>query len=167
MGKKPAKRIQWRLEKWEITKLKPYDKNPRIITEVGLTQLKMSFDEIGMAQPININTDGTILSGHARVLQLTAEGETHVDVYIPDRELTAKQEEAVVIRMNKSVIGKWDMDMLAEEFRLEDLVEYGFDESEFAKNEGDLSDKNKELNTDDFGSDLEHVCPKCGFEFNE
>jgi len=31
----------------------------------------------------------------------------------------------------------------------------------------DLSDKNKEIDTDNFGNDLEHTCPKCGFEFNE
>lgn len=31
----------------------------------------------------------------------------------------------------------------------------------------DLSDKNKEIDTDNFGNDLQHTCPKCGFEFNE
>ena len=164
---KPMKRIQWRVEHWEVSKLKPYEKNPRIITESGLEQLKKSFDEIGMAQPININTDGTVLSGHARLMQLKAEGITSVDVYVPDRELTAKQEEAVVIRMNRSVIGKWDMDLLAEEFEIEDLKEWGFDESEFSRNEEDLSGKNKEIDTTAMGSDMEHVCPRCGFEFNE
>jgi len=31
----------------------------------------------------------------------------------------------------------------------------------------DLADANKEIDTDNFGNDLEHTCPKCGFEFNE
>lgn len=120
------KRIQWHLEKWEISKLKPYDKNPRIINQFGLNELKKSFDEIGMAQPVNINTDGTILSGHARVQQLKLEGETHVDVYIPDRQLSPKQEEAVIIRMNKVTAGSWDFEMLSKEFEIEDLKEWGF-----------------------------------------
>ena len=27
--------------------------------------------------------------------------------------------------------------------------------------------KNSEIDTDNFGDDLQHTCPKCGFEFNE
>ena len=50
------KRIKWHLENRRVSELKPYDKNPRIISEAGLDQLKDSFDEIGFAQPININT---------------------------------------------------------------------------------------------------------------
>jgi hypothetical protein len=31
----------------------------------------------------------------------------------------------------------------------------------------DLSDKNKEIDLDNFGNDLQHTCPSCGFQFNE
>lgn len=31
----------------------------------------------------------------------------------------------------------------------------------------DLSDRNKEIDVDSFGNDLDHKCPKCGFEFND
>lgn len=163
------KRIKWHLEVWDIDRLKPYDKNPRIITEQGLKHLKNSFDEIGFAQPININTDGTILSGHARWQQLKTEGVTEVEVYLPDRQLTPKQEEAVIVRMNKNVAGEWDFDILANEFELDDLIDWGFDDKDFPKvlEPEDLSDKNKEIDTDNFGNDLEHTCPKCGFEFND
>lgn len=124
------KRIQWKLEHWNINQLKPYDKNPRIITEQGLKHLENSFNEIGNAQPININTDGTILSGHARHKQLLKEGVIEVPVYVPDRQLTPKQEEAVIIRMNKNVAGDWDFDILANQFDIEDLKEWGFDDGE-------------------------------------
>lgn len=46
------KRIKWHIELWKISNLKPYDKNPRIITDEGLDSLGESFDEIGYAQPI-------------------------------------------------------------------------------------------------------------------
>jgi len=31
----------------------------------------------------------------------------------------------------------------------------------------DYSDKNSEIDTENFGNDLQHTCPKCGLEFNE
>lgn len=163
------KRIQWYIKSKQLSDLKPYDKNPRIITEYGLNQLKESFDEIGFAQPININTDGTILSGHARFIQLQSEGQEFVDCYVPDRTLTPKQEEAVIIRMNKNVAGQWDFDILANQFEIEDLKEWGFSENDFPKEIEleDYSEKNKEIDTENFGNDLQHTCPKCGFEFNE
>lgn len=156
MAKKKAaqasieKRIEWHIEKWQIDKLIPYEKNPRIITDESLKVLASSFDEIGFAQPVNINLDGTILSGHARVKQLKKEGATEVDVYVPDRKLTPKQEEAVIIRMNKSVAGTWDMDKLLSEWDLDDLMDWGFtadeladahESSEPAGSEGDLYTK--------------------------
>lgn len=165
------KRPQWSLQKWDIKDLKPYDKNPRVITEKGLKQLKGSFDELGNAQPININTDGTILSGHARYELLKQEGASEVPVYVPDRTLSPKQEEAVIIRMNKNIAGDWDFDILANEFEIDDLLDWGFEKNEIPKVDvlqpENLGDKNREIDTDNFGNDLQHTCPKCGFEFNE
>ena len=124
------KRIKWHLEKRQLKDLKAYDKNPRIITEIGLDNLKKSFDEIGFAQPININLDNTILSGHARVQQLLKENVKEVDCYVPDRKLTPKQEEAVIIRMNKNVAGEWDFKMLKDDFDFNDLEDWGFEEKD-------------------------------------
>lgn len=129
------KRIEWTPEKRKLLDLKPYDKNPRIIDEFGLNQLGESFDEIGVAQPININTDNTILSGHARWKKLMSEDKTgEVLVLVPDRTLTPKQEEAVIVRMNKNIAGKWDFDILANQFEMEDLVNYGFTQEELDVN---------------------------------
>ena len=124
------KRILWHIEKRKVKDLKPYEKNPRIITEIGLDHLKKSFDEIGFAQPININLDNTILSGHARVKQLLKEGIEEVDCYVPDRKLTPKQEEAVIVRMNKNVAGEWDFKMLKDDFDFNDLEDWGFEEKD-------------------------------------
>lgn len=162
------KRIVWTIQKKSISELKPHPKNPRIITERGLKQLEESFDDIGFAQPVNINIDGTILSGHARIQQLQNEGQEFADCYVPDRTLTPNQEEAVIVRMNKNVVGEWDFDILKNEFELESLLDWGFSEIDFPKmlEPVDYSDKNSEIDTENFGNDLEHTCPKCGFEFN-
>ena len=43
-------RIKWHPESRKLSTLSPYSKNPRIIEEAGLNQLKESFDEIGYAR---------------------------------------------------------------------------------------------------------------------
>lgn len=97
---------------------------------MGLDRLGESFDDIGYAQLINVNTDGVILSGHARWMLLKREGVSEVEVFVPDRLLTPKQEEAVIIRMNKNVAGEWDLEKLNCEWDIEYLKELGFTESE-------------------------------------
>lgn len=160
--------IQWHVEKRRVSDLKPYHKNPRIITESGLRELGESFEEIGNAQPININLDNVILSGHARWKHLSEKDENaEVLVLVPNRALTEKEEEAVIVRMNKNIAGVWDFDVLANEFELNDLVDWGFNEKELKiEVMPTLDDVNSEIDLDNFGNDLQHTCPKCGFEFN-
>lgn len=160
------KRIKWHSEIKSLKDIRPYEKNPRVITEQGLKQLGESFNELGIACPININQDGTILSGHARYQQLKSEGATEVDCYVPDRMLTPKQEEAVIIRMNKNVAGTWDFDILANEFEMTDLVEWGFTEIDLDS----ISRMNAPPEEDDGPdeeppvSNSEHSeCPRCGY----
>ena len=119
-------RIKWSLQIVDINKLKPYEKNPRIITEEALLELENSFNEIGMCQPLVVSNDLSIISGNARYLQLKKEGCNEVQVMIPDRKLTEKQEKAVVIRMNKTNVGKWDFDSLANNYEIIDLMDWGF-----------------------------------------
>jgi hypothetical protein len=97
-------------------------------------------------QPININKDGTILSGHARAMKLKEMGETEVDVYVPSSALSLKQEEEVLIRANANTAGVWDFDKLANEFELPELTDWGLELPKIE--ELDLSDKNKEINID-------------------
>lgn len=120
-----AKRIIWKIEKRKLTDLKPHPKNPRQFTEKGMKDLENSINSIGFMQPININQDGTILSGHARTLKLKEMGETEVDVYVPDRLLTPKQEEEVLVRANANTAGQWDFDILANQFELDEISDWG------------------------------------------
>lgn len=122
-----TKRIVWKIEKRKLVDLKPHPKNPRQFTEKGMKDLENSINSIGFMQPININQDGTILSGHARALKLKEMGETEVDVYVPDRLLTSKQEEEVLVRANANTAGEWDFDILANEFDIDEINEWGLE----------------------------------------
>jgi hypothetical protein len=122
-----SKRIIWKIEKRKLVDLKPHPNNPRQFTEKGMKDLENSIKSIGFMQPININQDGSILSGHARTLKLKQMGETEVDVYVPDRMLTPKQEEEVLVRANANTAGKWDWDLLANNFELEEINDWGLE----------------------------------------
>lgn len=119
--------IKWKYERRNIDELKPHPENPRIFTEKGMKDLGKSIDKIGMAQPINITPDGTILSGHARLFALKKKGIKEVDVYVSSRPLTEKEQKEVLIRMNANIAGDWDQDMLANNFEMNDLAEWGLD----------------------------------------
>ena len=121
------KRITWKIEKRKLADLKPHPKNPRQFTEKGMKDLENSIKSIGFMQPININQDGTILSGHGRTLKLKEMGEVEVDVYVPDRMLTPKQEEEVLVRANANTAGKWDWDLLANNFELAEINDWGLE----------------------------------------
>jgi len=125
MNEHNLKRVSWKIEKRKLADLKPHPKNPRQFTDKGMKDLENSINSIGFMQPININQDGTILSGHARAMKLKQMGEIEVDVYVPDRLLTPKQEEEVLVRANANTAGQWDFDILANEFENFELEEWG------------------------------------------
>lgn len=142
---KENKRIGWTLEKRKLVDLKPHPNNPRNFTEKGMKDLEKSIDSIGFMQPININQDGTILSGHARALKLKEMGEVEVDVYVPDRLLTPKQEEEVLIRANANTAGTWDFELLANAFELEELNDWGLELPDMEQEENVVEDEPKQL----------------------
>lgn len=138
MDDKKSKRIVWTPKTVKIDSIEMFENNPRIITESGLKQLEESFDEVGMFQPLAINTDNKLLSGHARLMQLKKDGYKEITVMVPDRKLTPKQEKALVIRANKNVAGQWDFDILANDFDVDELLDWGFTEKELNINKEDV-----------------------------
>lgn len=139
------KRIIWKIEKRKLTDLKPHPKNPRQFTQKGMKDLENSINSIGFMQPININQDGTILSGHARTLKLQEMGEIEVDVYVPDRLLTPKQEEEVLLRANANTAGQWDFNILINEFEDFELQEWGLEIPQANIDENQIKDLSNSL----------------------
>lgn len=80
--------------------------------------------------------------------------------------LTEEQKKEFIIKDNLS-FGSWDFDILANEWNLEELEDWGLDINFGQIEEEDFSDKNKEINTDDLEKGLDSECPQCGFKFQK
>jgi hypothetical protein len=124
------------------------------------------------AEPIVINLDDRIIGGHARVQALKRiKGKAaKVEVYVPDRLLNEKELAELLIRLNKNVAGEFDMDMLANDFDVHDLVSFSFEPHELGITAGTDSDDSSEANGDAAGDkpvkpQIIH-CPKCDHEFS-
>lgn len=130
-----SKKISWKIEKRKLDQLNPYEHNPRKLTDKGMADLKRSIDKFGLAEPIIINQDNTIIGGHARYFTLLKmDNITSIDCYAPDRMLTPKEVQELNIRLNKNIAGEFDFDILANEFELPDLLEWEFEEKELDLN---------------------------------
>jgi len=119
------------LQQFNIDELTDYYKNPRSLSDKEFKQLKTSLDKFGMIDKPIVNADSanTIIGGHQRKHVLEASGVTEIECWIPDRELSDKEVEELNIRLNKNT-GSWDFDVLANEFELDDLLDWGFDKGE-------------------------------------
>ena len=122
--------ITWHNEKRAIRELIPYEANPRQITDKQAKDLKASLAKFGIADPIIINTDNMIIGGHQRkkILEtlLGYDPDYQIDVRVPDRGLSVDEARELNVRLNKNV-AEWDFDTLANNFELDDLLDWGFD----------------------------------------
>ena len=125
-------KLTWHTEKRRLGDLIEWDKNPRQLKDHDAEHLKKSLDAFGVADPLIINTDNRIIGGHMRrriMLKSGYKPDDLVDVRVPERELTEREAEELAIRLNKNT-GDWDFDALANNFELDDLLEWGFDKQE-------------------------------------
>lgn len=121
--------INWSLKKFKVKDLKDYTKNPRTLSQEQYKHLKISIDKFGLIDKPIVTSEGVIIGGHQRKKILEKSGIKEVDCYVPDRPLQDKEIEELNIRLNKNT-GDWDFDILANQWDLSDLVEWGFDPAE-------------------------------------
>jgi len=156
--------MKWTTEKRKINDLIPYDHNPRQMTEKQNGDLKKSLEKFDLVEIPAVNKDNTILAGHQRlrIMQMLGRGQEEIDVRVPDKQLTEQEVKEYNIRSNKNT-GEWDFDALGNQFEIDELLEWGFDENELRIGEdfvpvgldkqGKLDEKSKVK------------CPKCSYEF--
>jgi hypothetical protein len=155
----------------DIHKLQPNPKNANKHPQLQIDRLAKIIDYQGMRSPIVVsNRSGFITKGHGRLEALQKLGWTKVPVDYQDYENDA-QEYSDIIADNE--IARWAVTDLS--LVNADIIDFGpdldvemlgmqdFTIEPVEKYEGE----NTEIDTDNFGNDLEHTCPKCGFEFNE
>ena len=139
-------RIIWKLENKKVSELKEFAKNPRRLTEKGLKDLESSIKKFGIAEPIVVNADNMIVGGHGRKRVLEKLKIEQVDCYVPNRLLDDKEVDELCVRLNKNIAGEFDFDILANEFEMDDLLEWGFEEFEL----GGIGEEEPEIEVDIF-----------------
>ena len=128
-------KLEWHNEKRKIKDLVPYEFNPRQLSEKQYADLKKSLEKFNLAEIPAINLDQKIVCGHQR-LKILAEiygADSEIDVRVPNRKLTPKEFKELNVRSNKNT-GSWDFDLLANNYDLPDLMDWGFTENELDLN---------------------------------
>ena len=111
------------IEKIEINKLKAATYNPRQISTKQYKDLKESINKFGLVDPIIVNKCYTIIGGHQRYK--ICKDLDYKDIGCIILYLNKQQERELNIRLNKNT-GDFDMDILANEFDIDQLVDWGF-----------------------------------------
>src|SRR6185312_8747238 len=104
--------MEWKHTIRKINELKPQENNPRKITKKQKQQLENSISVFGIAEPICITKDGTIIGGHQRFALLKSKKFKEVHCWECQEDLSPSQIAELTIRLNKNH-AEWDFDLLA------------------------------------------------------
>jgi ParB-like chromosome segregation protein Spo0J len=137
-----------------INEIKPNPNNPRLIKDHKFKQLVKSiqdFPQMLELRPIVIDENNVVLGGNMRLKACLEAGLTDVPV-IHANNLTEAQKKEFIMKDNIS-FGEHDWDMLANEWNIIELDEWGLDIPAFANN--DIEEKQDNAKG-------EKKCPNCG-----
>jgi ParB-like chromosome segregation protein Spo0J len=138
------------IETKKLSDLKPAPYNPRTSNKKQEKNLKESLSKFGLVEPIIFNKKtGYIVGGHFRVRELKKLGYKSVDCVIVD--LSEDDERELNVRLNANT-GAWDFDLLANEWNVDELVEWGLEGIPFDIEEEETIKEDKQIET----------CEKCG-----
>jgi len=112
----------------KIKDVKNNSKNPRVIKDAQFRKLVQSikeFPEMLKLRPIVLDEDGVILGGNMRFRASIEAGLK--EVWVTEvKDWTEKQKQEFIVKDNSS-FGEWDWDVLANQFDLEALDDWGLD----------------------------------------
>jgi len=155
--------IKIETKKIKLSSIKLNSDNPRTITEKDMTYLVKSlqdFPDMMRLREIVVDETMMVLGGNMRLLALQKIGAEYCVAKIV-RGLTPGQKREFTIKDN-TFFGRWDMDILGNEWGDFPLAEWGVDipKAWTAKSENENQDN----------SELEEpqiiICPKCKYEFS-
>lgn len=149
------------IKEMQLTELKEYEHNPRIITDEAVEKVAASIKNFGFKVPIIVDDTNTIVAGHTRKRAAELLGLKVVPTIVAS-DLTDEQIKAFRLADNKvSEFAEWDFESLEEELsKIEsDMDEFGFDGITSIDWEGvpDLDD-----DTYDEPKKMQLKCPSCG-----
>jgi len=138
------KKLNWRVEKKQISELSNWKENPRKIDKASFERLTNKIKNHGFHSVIVIDQDNTIISGNQRKQALEELKIKEVNVLIPNRPLTEEERSKIALESNLTD-GEWDMEKL-KSFELNLLLDVGFDQIELSK----FWDEENETKNDSF-----------------
>lgn len=139
-----------RIEMWSVSRLIPYDRNPRTHSEAQIEQICASIRQFGFVNPVIVDGSDGILAGHGRMKAAMKLGMTEVPV-IPVDHLSPEQRKAYIIADNKLAENAgWDMDLLKEE--IDSLSEADFSTDVLGFSEKELSEIMQEFTEPEEGA---------------
>lgn len=147
----------------KIDKLIMNELNPRKINRKAYESLKKSlkdFPEMKQLREIVVDENLTILGGHQRIYALKDLGYSDVTVK-QVIGFTEKQKREFIIKDN-TASGEWDTDIIANQWDIEELENWGVPNFNF----GDIKDEANDPASKDDQSKV-HTCPGCGLEFED
>lgn len=104
------------LEEWSIDRLIPYTKNAKKHPKEQVSKIARSIREHGLINPPNVEPDGTLITGHGRLLGLKELGWKTVPVFVR-YDLSKAEAAAARLADNKVGEGDYDTNILQEELR--------------------------------------------------
>lgn len=121
---------------WPLAKVRPYDKNPRAISDAAVAKVAASIREFGFQQAIVVDTDGVIIAGHTRLKAAASLGLKLVPVKVAEG-LPPDKVSALRLADNRThQEASWAQDLLKDE--LEALMAMDFDLALTGFNESEL-----------------------------
>lgn len=138
-------KIEW----WPTERLVEYDKNAKLHSDEQVQSLAKSIKEHGgIANPLNIEPDGKIITGHGRRLAAISLGMEKVPVIVRN-DLTEEQRRALRLADNRTTSVDYDSDLLSAE--LKELAEIMRGDDDFLDSLG-YSEKELDMLTEDLGA---------------
>lgn len=125
------------MQKVKINEVKENPNNPRFIKDEQFRKLVKSlkeFPEMASVRPIVVNSEMVVLGGNMRLKAMKEAGWKEVPVEVVD--WSEEKQREFVIKDNGS-FGSWDWDMLANEWDLQQLEEWGLEVPDFAQDENE------------------------------
>ena len=117
-----------------VSEVRPYEKNPRKNAE-AVKYVKASIEKFGFKQPIVIDSNRVIISGHTRLEAAKSLGMDEVPCIVAD-DLTEAQAKALRLADNKvAEFSEWEMNLLGgelgelAEISDIDMGDFGFDDN--------------------------------------
>jgi len=116
------------MERVDIKQVRSNPDNPRFIKDYKFEKLVKSIKEFPQMlelRPIVVNQDMIVLGGNMRLKACEEAGIKEVPIIFADN-LTPEQEKEFIIKDNSS-FGEWDWDLLANEWDVDLLDDWGLD----------------------------------------